>query len=168
MKQLKGWGLDAIECYSPKYTLQQQTLYLRSAAAHHREQPSAVFAPAQRFRGTSARGPSSAVENEIRLSPPAPLQGSRRSFFRPQISRWRPPPRCGWADLTSAAGAAQAMPRQSGSLPLVFFMLCRTAPAALPSTTETAAMGISAPSAILEQSRARGMNSRINTTQAAG
>ena len=25
--QLKGWGLDAIECYYPKYTQQQQQFY---------------------------------------------------------------------------------------------------------------------------------------------
>ena len=29
--QLKGWGLDAIECYYPKYTPEQQALYLRLA-----------------------------------------------------------------------------------------------------------------------------------------
>ena len=27
--QLKGWGLDAIECYYPKYTPEQQAFYLR-------------------------------------------------------------------------------------------------------------------------------------------
>lgn len=29
--QLKGWGLDAIECYYPKYTPEQQTFYLHLA-----------------------------------------------------------------------------------------------------------------------------------------
>lgn len=28
MEQLKDWGLDAIECYYPKYTPEQQELYL--------------------------------------------------------------------------------------------------------------------------------------------
>ena len=31
VKQLKDWGLDAIECYYPKYTSEQQALYLRLA-----------------------------------------------------------------------------------------------------------------------------------------
>lgn len=31
VSQLKDWGLDAIECYYPKYTLEQQTLYLHFA-----------------------------------------------------------------------------------------------------------------------------------------
>ena len=29
--QLKDWGLDAIECYYPKYTPEQQAFYLRLA-----------------------------------------------------------------------------------------------------------------------------------------
>ena len=29
--QLKGWGLDAIECYYPKYTPEQQAFYLNLA-----------------------------------------------------------------------------------------------------------------------------------------
>lgn len=31
VKQLKAWGLDAIECYYPKYTPEQQEFYLRLA-----------------------------------------------------------------------------------------------------------------------------------------
>jgi len=31
VKQLKDWGLDAIECYYPKYTQEQQVFYLRLA-----------------------------------------------------------------------------------------------------------------------------------------
>lgn len=31
VKQLAGWGLDAIECYYPKYTPEQQAFYLRLA-----------------------------------------------------------------------------------------------------------------------------------------
>lgn len=31
MAQLKNWGLDAIECYYPKYTPEQRAFYLRMA-----------------------------------------------------------------------------------------------------------------------------------------
>ncbi len=31
VRQLKGWGLDAIECFYPKYTPEQQEFYLRLA-----------------------------------------------------------------------------------------------------------------------------------------
>lgn len=31
VKQLKGWGLDAIECWYPKYTVEQQEFYLHLA-----------------------------------------------------------------------------------------------------------------------------------------
>ena len=31
VKRLKGWGMDAIECYYPKYTPEQQKLYFRLA-----------------------------------------------------------------------------------------------------------------------------------------
>lgn len=34
VKQLKDWGLDAIECYYPKYTARQQELYLHLAAKY--------------------------------------------------------------------------------------------------------------------------------------
>lgn len=36
--QLKDWGLDAIECYYPKYTSEQQTLYLRLAEKYRLHQ----------------------------------------------------------------------------------------------------------------------------------
>ena len=29
--RLKGWGLDAIECYYPKYSIEQQTFYIHLA-----------------------------------------------------------------------------------------------------------------------------------------
>ena len=34
VKQLAGWGLDAIECYYPKYTRSQQDFYLHLAEQH--------------------------------------------------------------------------------------------------------------------------------------
>lgn len=33
--QLKGWGLDAIECFYPKYTRSQQAFYLRLTEKYH-------------------------------------------------------------------------------------------------------------------------------------
>lgn len=36
--RLKDWGLDAIECYYPKYTQEQQRLYLRLAEKYHLHQ----------------------------------------------------------------------------------------------------------------------------------
>lgn len=36
--QLKDWGLDAIECYYPKYTLEQQSFYLRLAEKYNLHQ----------------------------------------------------------------------------------------------------------------------------------
>ena len=36
--QLKGWGLDAIECYYPKYTPEQQAFYLRLAEKYELRQ----------------------------------------------------------------------------------------------------------------------------------
>lgn len=36
--QLKDWGLDAIECYYPKYTPEQQALYLRLAEKYQLHQ----------------------------------------------------------------------------------------------------------------------------------
>lgn len=38
VKQLKGWGLDAIECYYPKYTPGQQKFYLNLAEKYHLHQ----------------------------------------------------------------------------------------------------------------------------------
>lgn len=35
VKQLKGWGLDAIECSYPKYTPEQQAFYLRLTEEYH-------------------------------------------------------------------------------------------------------------------------------------
>ena len=35
VKQLKDWGLDAIECYYPKYSPEQQTLYLHLTEKYH-------------------------------------------------------------------------------------------------------------------------------------
>ena len=36
--RLKGWGLDAIECYYPKYTPEQQAFYLHLAEKYHLHQ----------------------------------------------------------------------------------------------------------------------------------
>ncbi len=36
--RLKGWGLDAIECYYPKYTPEQQRFYLKLAEKYHLNQ----------------------------------------------------------------------------------------------------------------------------------
>lgn len=38
VKQLKGWGLDAIECFYPKYTPEQQESYLRLAKKYQLHQ----------------------------------------------------------------------------------------------------------------------------------
>ncbi len=38
VEQLKGWGLDAIECYYPKYTLEQQKFYLHLAEKYQLHQ----------------------------------------------------------------------------------------------------------------------------------
>lgn len=38
VKQLKDWGLDAIECYYPKYTQSQQKLYLSLTEKYHLHQ----------------------------------------------------------------------------------------------------------------------------------
>lgn len=38
VKRLKGWGLDAIECYYPKYTPEQQNLYLHLAEKYQLHQ----------------------------------------------------------------------------------------------------------------------------------
>ena len=38
VKQFKGWGLDAIECYYPKYTLEQQKFYLHLAEKYQLHQ----------------------------------------------------------------------------------------------------------------------------------
>lgn len=38
VKQLKGWGLDAIECYYPKYTPEQQKFYLSLTKKYHLHQ----------------------------------------------------------------------------------------------------------------------------------
>ena len=38
VKELKGWGLDAIECYYPKYTQSQQESYLRLAEKYQLHQ----------------------------------------------------------------------------------------------------------------------------------
>lgn len=38
VKQLKDWGLDAIECYYPKYTPEQQEFYLRLTEKYHLHQ----------------------------------------------------------------------------------------------------------------------------------
>ena len=38
VKQLKDWGLDAIECFYPKYTPEQQEFYLHLAEKYHLHQ----------------------------------------------------------------------------------------------------------------------------------
>lgn len=38
VKRLKGWGLDAIECYYPKYMRSQQAFYLHLAEKYHLHQ----------------------------------------------------------------------------------------------------------------------------------
>ena len=38
MVRLKDWGLDAIECYYPKYTQEQQTFYLYLAEKYRLHQ----------------------------------------------------------------------------------------------------------------------------------
>lgn len=38
VKQLKGWGLDAIECHYPKYTPEQRAFYLRLTEKYHLHQ----------------------------------------------------------------------------------------------------------------------------------
>jgi hypothetical protein len=38
VRQLKGWGLDAIECYYPKYTSEQQHFYIHLAEKYHLHQ----------------------------------------------------------------------------------------------------------------------------------
>ena len=35
VRELADWGLDAIECYYPKYTPEQQILYLRLAEKYN-------------------------------------------------------------------------------------------------------------------------------------
>lgn len=36
--QLKNWGLDAIECYYPKYTPEQRQFYIHLAEKYHLHQ----------------------------------------------------------------------------------------------------------------------------------
>ena len=38
VKQLKDWGLDAIECYYPKYTSKQQEFYIHLTEKYHLRQ----------------------------------------------------------------------------------------------------------------------------------
>ena len=42
MAQLKDWGLDAIECYYPKYTPEQQTFYLHLAEKYRLKQSNII------------------------------------------------------------------------------------------------------------------------------